>query len=197
MHKRNDFLEVVEINEAMDALCPQDRASRGQGLFCTASLASVTRWVSANLSCRYPHQPQEISYCGREPYVYPIRLYERASSMFSSYQRLRELSDPRWEEWQEQARAYWDAGVPLSQFKAREQEIMQQPEWDEGYEILIDQLAVKTYRAVSWDRLIAHTENSERLREFKQQQQKDASSKRAARKAATRHSVESALSASE
>jgi hypothetical protein len=117
--------------------------------------------------------------------------------MFSSYQRLRELSDPRWEEWQEQARAYWDAGVPLSQFKAREQEIMQQPEWDEGYEILIDQLAVKTYRAVSWDRLIAHTENSERLREFKQQQQKDASSKRAARKAATRHSVESALSASE
>jgi hypothetical protein len=178
LHKLNDFLEIVEINEAMDRYCPQGRATRSQGLFCTASIGSVSRWVAANLSCRYPYQPKEITYCGPEPYVYPIGLYERASSAYGSYRHLQGTEDPRWQQWEQMAQAYWEAGVPLSDFQDHEQDILEGDSWSEGYEILIAPETVKTHRPVSWSRLIAHTEDQSRLREFKDQQRKDARNRR-------------------
>jgi hypothetical protein len=184
MYKLNDFQEIVDINQEIDALRPEGHVGRGQGLFCTASLEKASRWVAANLSCRYPHQLNEIAYNGPEPYVYPIKTYERASSMLSTYKHLKESDDPRWSEWEDQARAYWEAGIPLTEFEANQEEILQGEEWSEGYEILIDPESVEKHKPVSWARLIANSPDDGHHNEFKRRQKIEAAEKRYAKLAA-------------
>jgi hypothetical protein len=165
MYKLNDFAEVVEINKAVDALCPRGHVGRSAGLFCSVSISEMTRWVHANLTCNYPHKAREITYKGSEPWVYPIALFEIASSDYGEAARARARGDEsRYREFEEKARAYWLAGVPLREFVPTSEGY-----WRSGHEILIDGACVDRTRAVSWKRLMANTTDSERLRVFADQ----------------------------
>jgi len=182
LSKVETFPAIEEINGVMDEFCPQGRVGRSEGLFCSAALTDLGRWTAANMSCRYPYQPRELSYAGPEPYVYPIGLYEYASATLDSYKHLRELGDPRWEEWVQMANDYWESGVPLNQFLEQREDLLSKELWKDGHEILISPEHISSHRHVSWKRLMNGCQDDRYEREFRRQMLADARSARWERK---------------
>jgi hypothetical protein len=148
-----DLDEVRAVNAAMDALRPSGRVGRSEGIFCSVSLSGLARWTSSNLDSGVPHQPRRLRHEGPEPYVYPVLWYEIASATFERFAAL-PAGDPGWERWEEMARRYWEAGVPLSDYVERQHELDALPEWARGgHEALVLPEHVRSHQRVSLERL--------------------------------------------
>lgn len=147
--KPEDYDVSAPHYEAVEQFKPAGRAGRLDGLFCSVSLKTLKRWYSANLLFRLPSQPHEIRYHGPEPYAYPISLWERASSAYEN------CLPNRPDMFEQAARAYWEAGVPLSEYLGHPERFTDEI-WDpEDVEVLIDPTHITSARGVSDRRIFS------------------------------------------
>lgn len=135
LEKVADYGAAQQFFAAADAERPQDRVGRLDGLFCSPTLAGMSRWYLANLQLgrEYVADPYELFYEGPEPYAYPVDAWDGASIKNGS----------------NGYGAYWEAAVPLSRVLA---DPVAYPAKD--WEVLVDPAYIRSARPVRPRRVI-------------------------------------------
>jgi hypothetical protein len=134
---------IVESWFGYDSFKPAGRSGRLESIYASPTLPGLIRWVRGNhlTSAKNPDVDltnNEITVVNPEDiYVYSIELYDR----FFSYDGVSE----------EDAKAYWDSGIPLSDWeKVSTEQNLRASEW----EVLIPAEKVKTVRKISDARIV-------------------------------------------
>ncbi|WP_217925105.1 hypothetical protein [Miltoncostaea oceani] len=137
--KATDYGPAHELFVRADALRPDDREGRLEGLFCSAQMEGLARWVrgSAGAGPMYDPTPIEISYEGPEPFAYPVLAWDVASSKGTD----------------EALRAYWATGLSLSEYERAHASGELPPIWRDGGELLVSPRFITSSRGVSLARL--------------------------------------------
>lgn len=129
---------LLDIVRRADALRPDDgRAGREHGLFCSADMDGLGKWVKSNHGLPgYDHTPTQISYHGPEPFVYPVLKWPGDRATDQDYLE------------------YWQAGIPLQEFYSQRPDLQDPHTWSWGHEVIIDPDHVRSSRKIALKRLI-------------------------------------------
>lgn len=145
------FNDLNQLLQDFAATTPPGRPGRHDGLFASPDLQSHGRWV---LGVRYGRGDQtshELVVNPDECYVYPVELYEAASS--AQYKMRAYNTDDR--KFREAAEKYWAAGVTLTQWR----ELNQKHPYEPGtWEILIPKNGILSHKPVSNKRIIENSD---------------------------------------
>lgn len=143
--KERHFDELQGLLKDFESTTPEGRPGRANGLFASPDLQSHGRWVLGN---RYNHGDQtshELSVDPEQVYVYPIELYEKASFLQGNGKK---------EEFLQAAKAYWDAGITLAEWKKWAATAKPNPG---TWEVILPQSAAVNPRPVSNKRIIENS----------------------------------------
>jgi hypothetical protein len=119
-----------------DALCPEGRQGRTDGVFASPTLGGVCRWVKGNYSTNIPDvRVRELRVDIDNTYVYSVRAWERASG---------------WDT-EEEYKKFWDTGITLRDY-------MKQAKTDprtydpQEWELLIKEENIRSVKPVGAER---------------------------------------------
>lgn len=139
----NHDSDLVRLWSKYDAFVPAGRTGRLNSIYASPSLAGLTRWIRGNhlIGLNSPHVNLKSSQVtvenADEVYVYSIALHDK----FFSFNGVTP----------EQAKAYWDSGIRLSDWEKVSEEMgLDASEW----EVLVPADSIGSIKAISDNRIL-------------------------------------------
>lgn len=136
------FPDLERLLDLFDKFTPEGRHPRKGALFASPDMDSHFRWVKGNDFARGDTSSHELTVNPDTVYVYPIDIYEAASSAESM---------GRMSEFTKLTEEYWKSGMTLREWQAWSAKTNPKPG---TWEILLPPHEVKTVRPVSNRRII-------------------------------------------
>ncbi len=146
--KKAHFPDLQKLMDDFEITTPEGRMGRAGALFASPDLASHSRWVLG--VPRDAGDSHELMVDPNTTYVYPIELYENASSA---------QADGKMDEFKKLAQEYWDSGMLLAEWHSWAAKAKP----DSGtWEVLVPPTAIRSIKPVSNRRVIENADISRR-----------------------------------